>query len=80
MVEADGRLVCFAVERNFMPLFEFRCRTCNHAFEEIVRADQLPSCPACESVEVSKLMSAFAVGRGGGRTRSLPSPAATGGT
>lgn len=63
-----------------MPLFEFRCRTCQHAFEEIVRSDQLPPCPSCESLEVSKLMSAFAVGRGGGRTtggRSLPAPGGT---
>jgi putative FmdB family regulatory protein len=63
-----------------MPLFEFRCKTCDHTFEEIVRADQLPPCPACESNEVAKLISAFAVGHGGGRTRSFSPPAATGGT
>lgn len=63
-----------------MPLFEFRCVTCNHTFEDIVSADTIPSCPACESQEVGKLMSAFAVGRGGGRTRSVAAPVAPGGT
>ncbi|MGZ5433164.1 MAG: FmdB family zinc ribbon protein [Thermoanaerobaculia bacterium] len=63
-----------------MPLFEFRCRTCHHTFEEIVRTDQLPSCPSCESLEVSKLISAFAVGRGGGRTNGGRGQAAPGGT
>lgn len=65
-----------------MPMFEFRCRECGQQFEEIVRGEKIPSCPACESEEVTKLISAFAVGRGGrasSRRAEAPCPP-TGGT
>lgn len=61
-----------------MPLFEFRCRECGQQFEEIVRGEKIPSCPSCESEEVTKLISAFAV-RGGSSSRPAPSFPAGGG-
>jgi len=45
-----------------MPLFEYECRSCGHAFEYLTRADQSPSCPSCASRELEKRLSVFAVG------------------
>ena len=28
-----------------MPIFDFKCVKCGHAFEELVRGDQTPACP-----------------------------------
>jgi putative FmdB family regulatory protein len=30
-----------------MPIYDFRCRKCAHRFEHLVRAGQVPDCPAC---------------------------------
>jgi len=30
-----------------MPIFDFKCVKCGHAFEELVRGDQTPACPKC---------------------------------
>jgi putative FmdB family regulatory protein len=43
-----------------MPLFEYECRGCGHHFEYLTRADQSPSCPACASVDLNRLLSVFA--------------------
>jgi len=43
-----------------MPLFEYECRGCGHRFEFLTRESQSPSCPACQGVELQKLMSVFA--------------------
>ena len=53
-----------------MPLFEYRCRDCEKRFEEIVLGEAKPRCPSCESRKVEKLLSVFAVGNGGGGTKS----------
>jgi putative FmdB family regulatory protein len=45
-----------------MPIFEFACRACGHAFETLVRpGTDVPSCPSCKSAELEKLMSIPAV-------------------
>ena len=49
-----------------MPLFEYDCLSCGHQFEYLTRAGQTPSCPSCESDELRKRLSAFAVGANGG--------------
>ena len=33
-----------------MPIFDFHCAKCGHAFEELVRGDQAPACPKCAAV------------------------------
>lgn len=58
-----------------MPLFEYQCSTCGHEFEEIVTAGSTPTCPRCESENLRKKFSAFAMGRGG-TTRSSAAPSA----
>ncbi|MCA9074266.1 MAG: zinc ribbon domain-containing protein [Planctomycetaceae bacterium] len=52
-----------------MPLFEFRCRICDHQFEQLVGRDERPACPQCAESAVEKLMSVSA-GRMG--TSGLP--------
>jgi putative FmdB family regulatory protein len=46
-----------------MPLYDFQCRSCGHEFEALVRpADAgAPTCPACQSLDLEKLLSGFAV-------------------
>ncbi|HYM25493.1 MAG TPA: zinc ribbon domain-containing protein [Vicinamibacterales bacterium] len=44
-----------------MPLFDFECRKCRHEFEALVRPGDEPSCPACGSRDLERLLSAFAV-------------------
>jgi putative FmdB family regulatory protein len=56
-----------------MPLYEYRCQTCGHEFEKMVRfseASQSPGCPKCSSVETAKKISMFA--SYGGSTTSSP--------
>lgn len=47
-----------------MPLYEFTCRKCGHAFEELLSmADAAAgkvACPACKSKSVEKGFSSFA--------------------
>ena len=44
-----------------MPIFEYACRNCSHNFEELVQGTQEPICPSCESRELEKKFSGFAV-------------------
>lgn len=50
-----------------MPLFEFRCTTCDHEFETLVRSSEQPECPECRSQVLEKLMSPSAAHVAGGR-------------
>lgn len=46
-----------------MPIYEFKCKSCDHVFDELVpmntEGDQL-KCPACGTVGARRLVSAFA--------------------
>jgi putative FmdB family regulatory protein len=46
-----------------MPLFDFRCRACGHDFEALIRpgGSDTATCPSCESTDLEKLLSTFAV-------------------
>jgi putative FmdB family regulatory protein len=44
-----------------MPLFDFACRQCGHRFEALVRPGHEPVCPSCQSADLEKLLSLFAV-------------------
>jgi putative FmdB family regulatory protein len=45
-----------------MPLFDFRCRSCEHVFEALIRPGHAtPLCPACQGVDLEKLLATFAV-------------------
>lgn len=43
-----------------MPIYEYQCNTCSHEFEKLVlnTDDTDICCPACDSLNVSKKMSA----------------------
>ena len=56
-----------------MPLFEYECRGCGRHFEYLTRNGQSPSCPACKSDDLQKLLSVFAVSGGSGE-KSFPAP------
>ncbi|MBT3605859.1 MAG: zinc ribbon domain-containing protein [Candidatus Latescibacteria bacterium] len=56
-----------------MPIYEYRCNACDHAFEMLVQGTQKPSCPSCKSKKLEKQFSAFAVSGGGGMG-SMPMP------
>jgi len=44
-----------------MPLFDFRCRACGREFEALVRTGHPPACPACESADLERQLSTFAL-------------------
>jgi len=41
-----------------MPIYEYRCQTCNREFEYLVIGKADPECPDCSSTKVCRLMSA----------------------
>jgi putative FmdB family regulatory protein len=46
-----------------MPLYEYHCNECGEEFEKMVRfseANQSPACPACQSEDTRKKISAIA--------------------
>lgn len=44
-----------------MPLFEYECRACHREFELLVRESTKLECPDCQSDELEKRLSVFAV-------------------
>jgi putative FmdB family regulatory protein len=44
-----------------MPMYEYQCRACDHKFELLVREATRYECPKCESRELEKQLSVFAV-------------------
>ena len=52
-----------------MPLYLYTCRACGHEFETLVRAGSEPACPSCQSGDLERQISTFAV-KSGDRTRA----------
>ena len=46
-----------------MPIFEYVCNACGHQFEflKLPAATTVPSCPACQSENLERLLSGFAL-------------------
>lgn len=46
-----------------MPLYEYQCRACGHEFEflRLPHDTAAPVCPACQSTDLERLLSGFAV-------------------
>lgn len=40
-----------------MPLYEYRCRKCDHAFEALVHNGESVQCPDCQSTRLERLLS-----------------------
>jgi len=60
-----------------MPLYEYECQDCRSHFELLVREQTVLACPSCQSADVEKQLSVFAVGGNGGGVPARSS-AATG--
>ena len=43
-----------------MPIYEYRCRSCGHDFETLVRGGEQPACARCAGAELEKKLSVFA--------------------
>jgi putative FmdB family regulatory protein len=44
-----------------VPLYDFQCKACGHEFEALVRHNDTPTCPSCQSGDLERLLSTFAV-------------------
>ncbi|HEX4683509.1 MAG TPA: zinc ribbon domain-containing protein [Gemmatimonadaceae bacterium] len=44
-----------------MPIFDYRCKSCSHEFEALVRGSKVVKCPECESESLDKLLSLPAI-------------------
>jgi putative FmdB family regulatory protein len=44
-----------------MPIYDYRCRACGFAFEALVRGATAPKCPTCQSRDLERQPSLFAV-------------------
>ena len=40
-----------------MPIYEYKCNACKKDFETLVMGSFKPQCPACDSQDLSRLMS-----------------------
>lgn len=40
-----------------MPIYEFFCPACGHHFEKLVKLDQIPACPSCQSEQPQRKLS-----------------------
>jgi putative FmdB family regulatory protein len=51
-----------------MPIFEYRCNKCSQEFEALILpAKPTASCPSCQSEDLEKLLSGFALSTDGTR-------------
>ena len=57
-----------------MPLYDFKCNECNNNFEDLVRNDEIPACPACHSRNVVKKVSCCARYKSSGQPTFGDSP------
>lgn len=37
-----------------MPLYDYTCSSCGHAFEALVRGQEKPACPSCKGTELER--------------------------
>jgi putative FmdB family regulatory protein len=58
-----------------MPIYEYACKACGRAFEMLVRTGTTPSCPACESTDLERLLSTPAVHSSGTHALALKAAA-----
>ena len=43
-----------------MPLYAYECNQCGNEFETLVRSSDTPSCPSCESTDLTRQLSLIA--------------------
>jgi putative FmdB family regulatory protein len=40
-----------------MPIYEYRCESCGHEFEQLIRTGDTPACPSCKGQSLARLLS-----------------------
>jgi len=55
-----------------MPIYEYECRECGHAFEWLVRGQEKPACPQCGRSSLTKQLSVPAAHTGTSSQHSCP--------
>jgi len=40
-----------------MPIYDFHCPACGHTFEQLVKLNESPACPACAHAETERQFS-----------------------
>jgi putative FmdB family regulatory protein len=58
-----------------MPIYEYQCRACQHAFEHLARSSRsraAVACPECGSQDTERQLSVFAARQGTGGGASMP--------
>ncbi|UCG32605.1 MAG: zinc ribbon domain-containing protein [Phycisphaerales bacterium] len=58
-----------------MPIYEFRCKSCERIFEHLMRSmseKEDVACPFCQGIDVEKTLSVFAAHQGS--SRPVPKP------
>lgn len=54
-----------------MPIYDYKCRACGHAFEALTRVSEAPACRSCASPDVERQISGFAFSvRSGGLSKA----------
>ena len=54
-----------------MPIYEYRCSSCQTLFETLVRGGETPACAACGSEDLERIFSLPAVSSDDTRARAL---------
>ncbi|HEY2413978.1 MAG TPA: zinc ribbon domain-containing protein [Pirellulaceae bacterium] len=62
-----------------MPLYEYHCISCSSDFELLVRSNEKPHCPECDSPRLEKLLSVPAAPQGSANDLPICRPAPSGG-
>ncbi|MCX5755459.1 MAG: zinc ribbon domain-containing protein [Gemmatimonadetes bacterium] len=44
-----------------MPIYEYRCESCKHEFEALVRSSDVPKCEKCGADKLERLLSLSAI-------------------
>lgn len=45
-----------------MPIYSYICQECSHHFDSLVQGSNIPQCPKCNTRNLEKQLTAFAVG------------------
>ena len=61
-----------------MPIYEYACKGCGQRFEALVTGSIKAHCPACQSEELDRMLSVFAVGASGKKSTFSEAPDACG--